>query len=216
MTLLLFANRFISFSQMSIFLPWQLLEWSNAASVLWGSLVSSFTQLTATWWLRTSSVFSSPNSSTGYPNPNETTQPLPHGLSVWGRHMHESHLSCIQMINLSLPVSTYLLRVSFRTVKWDSRIGFSIWVDSVLLAFNFILNFLVVTRDPVPGHILKTWQPSGIEIADLTHGHCRQWLGPAQTSSSQRCDSSGCRYYSGSFQFIFVFGWWGKSVDFLK
>ncbi len=74
--------------------------------------------------------------------------------------MHESHLSCIQMINLSLPVSTYLPRVSFRTVKWDSRIGFSIWVDSVLLAFNFILNFLVVTRDPVPGHILKTWQPS--------------------------------------------------------
>jgi len=28
------------------------------------------------------------------------------------------------------------------------------------LAFNFILNFLVVTRDPVPGHILKTWRPS--------------------------------------------------------
>jgi len=26
--------------------------------------------------------------------------------------------------------------------------------------FNFILNFLVVTRDPVPARILRTWQPS--------------------------------------------------------
>ena len=29
-----------------------------------------------------------------------------------------------------------------------------------VLVISFILNFLAVTRDPVPGHIALTWRPS--------------------------------------------------------
>ncbi len=40
---------------------------------------------------------------------------------------------------------------------------FSIWVSLLSFAFLFYTNFLVlfvVTRDPVPGRVLKTWRPT--------------------------------------------------------
>ena len=104
MTLRLFIL-FIVFSQMSIYLPWASLEWSNLAFVLWRTLDSNSFPLTPTQSLMTSSAFSFPNSLTGYPNPNQVMRPPPLGLFVWSLPIRASPLLCIQITSLSQLVS---------------------------------------------------------------------------------------------------------------
>jgi len=48
-----------------------------------------------------------------------------------------------------------------------SKVGFQnrvLYLGMSSAILYFILNFLVVTRDPVPGRVLRTWRPSAISV----------------------------------------------------